>query len=669
MNSGLLLQDLAVIMTVAAVVMFICHRLKQPSVIGYLLAGFIVGPFTPPFALVSDIASIRSISQLGLIFIMFSLGLDFNLPRLRKAGVAVAVAASIVVTGMLLTGFMLGRVMGWSTPACAFLGAMLSISGSSLIAKVFFDMRLTSEPFARSVFGIMICDDIAAMIMLSVISGLGAHSGLIALDATTSFVRIMFFIMLFLILGLLIVPKVLASVTRFRNTEMTGICVLALCFASALLASHFGFSLALGTFLIGAIIAATDHIDSIEDWVRPLRDMFSALFFVSAGMLVNPRILIANWLPVTIITTVAVIGRMSWGTLASLAVGRSNSDSVKIGASIAQLGEFSFIIVAAGAGLGLISDTLYSLAVAISTLTAFIAPLLIRHSRKIEEKLFLLAPAGANDMLARYRDFLERTAAPVYNEGQQSVFSKYMLRLGMYVTLLAGLFYAGGFAASVLDDADFPRVLIPAWVAFGVLCVPLFLSIARYCDHMLLISLTIVLARFSPVRLMQKMNISYTYKVINYFLLTMFGLLFLFYASPKIDLPAGLMFVAAPALVISFMLKNQIASARNSMELMLDQVIGLATSEPQHQSVFARPREQVLLCTVGFAAAKKRISVLEVKTKTGATVVAIYRNGKTIAAPAPQTVFTAHDIAIVFGPEEQRKAAARLLAHKKPDFS
>lgn len=660
MNSGFLLHDLAIIMTVAAVVLFLCHRLKQPSVIGYLLAGVIVGPYTSSFSLVSDTASIRSISQLGLIFIMFSLGLGFNLPRLRKAGVSAAVSACVVVTGMLATGFMLGKLMGWSNPASAFLGALLSISGSSLIVKVFLDMRLTNEPFARSVFGIMICEDIAAMIMLSVISGLGAHSGLIALDATTSFVRILFFIMLFLILGLLLVPKLVETVNRFHNSELTGILVLALCFASALLASHFGFSLALGTFLIGAILAATRHIDAIEEWVRPLRDMFSALFFVSAGMLVNPAILLANWPTVTAITAVAVIGRMSWGTLASLAVGKTTADSVKIGASIAQIGEFSFIIVAAAAGLGLVSDELYSHAVAVSTLTAFIAPALIRNARAIEENIFSKVPPRALERLAQYRVFLERTA-PASSEGQGSVFSKYMLRLGMYVTLLAGLLYAGGVAASVLAHVNLTSVLMPAWILFGLICVPLFLSIARYCDHMILISLTIALARFSPVRLMQKINISKTYRIINFALLTVFGALFLLYALPSVDFAYGLVYVASPVLIIAFILTAQITALRTYMEQMLDQVIGLATSEPEHQSVFAKPGEQVLLCTVGGAAAEQGVRVADLKKRTGAATVAIYRNGKTLANPDDTSVFLLHDIAIVFGQEQQRRSASDYL--------
>ena len=194
MHASFLLKDLAVIMTIAAIVMYACHRLRQPSIIGYLLAGLIIGPYTPPFSLVTDVASIRSISELGLVFLMFSLGLEFNLPRLRKAGMPAAITAIIVVGGMLLTGLLAGKLLGWSLPSSLLLGAILSISGSTIIAKVFFDLKVTQEPFARAVFGLMICDDIVAMIILSVVSGFSAQSASLASATTLTFIKIIFFI-------------------------------------------------------------------------------------------------------------------------------------------------------------------------------------------------------------------------------------------------------------------------------------------------------------------------------------------------------------------------------------------------------------------------------------------------------------------------------------------
>ncbi|MFA6583729.1 MAG: cation:proton antiporter [Elusimicrobiaceae bacterium] len=661
MNSGFLLHDLALIMAVAAGVLYLCHKFRQPPVIGYLLAGFIVGPYTPPFAFVSDVESIRSISQLGLVFLMFSLGLEFSLPRLRKAGLPAALSALIIVPGMIFTGFALGKTIGWSTSSSIFLGCILSISGSTIIIKNFFDLKLTGEPFAKSVFGIMICEDIAAMVMLSVISGLGAKSGLLALDATTAFVRIVFFILLFLIIGLLLVPKLIKSVAKFKSKELTGIVVLALCFASALIAARFGFSIALGTFLIGAIIAATEQIREVEEWIKPLRDMFSALFFVSAGMLVDPRILWSNWGIVLAIVALAVAGRTFWGSLASLLVGYDAGISLKVGLSVAQIGEFSFIIASAGAALGLVDAKLYAFAVAAAALTAFISPYLVKNAGLIGEKLSGL-PGNPHAFIDRYHAFIGKSSKNIVNDVNTPVFSKYMLRLGIYATLLAGLFSAvGAGAAALAKTLPFGALLL--WAVTGVVCVPLFMSIARYCDHMLLLSLTIFLTWFSPRKILQRINLQLTYRLINYLIITLLGVGFLLFVAPWVFSPEDLVIVSLPALAIGFAFKKNVALFREQMERMLDYIIGLATSEPLHQAVAVRPDSSVFLCAMPEHALKdgKRVYTFNVHAETGAAVAAIYRSGRTIANPAIEEELLPGDIVILIGDKDQCSSAERML--------
>ncbi len=660
MHTSFLLKDLAVIMTVAAFVMYICYRLRQPAIIGYLLAGLIVGPFTPPFSLVEDIASIRSISDLGLVFLMFSLGLEFNLPRLRKAGLPAAVSALVVVGGMTLTGFAAGRALGWTVPSSLLTGALMSISGSTIIAKVFFDLRLTQEPFARAVFGLMICDDIAAMVILSVISGLGAHSASLASSTAVTFVRITFFILLFLTLGLVLVPRILAAVARFRNRELTGISVLGLCFAGAYLAAHFNFSIALGTFLMGAIVAATPQIGEVEEWTAPLRDMFSALFFVSAGMLVDPRSVAANWLPVLAIGFLAIAGRSFWGIAASALAGYDLRMSIRIGLSSAQIGEFSFILAAAGAASGLTENWLYGITVAIAMGTTFTFPYLMRNMGRIEDAIISRTPQKAVKFAERYRTLVWKPSAHAHDTERPAIFSKYALRLVIYTTLLAGLLYAGSAAA---DYAPGSRLPLAIWTIIAPLCAPLTLAIARYCSHIILLAVTISLTKFSFTRHVS-LNIRLTYDTTNTLFFSLLGAGILIFASHWLHDDSELALFAGTTLAICLLLRSLLLAAMEWTERILDQIIGLATSEPFHQTLAAGPGQPLensgttrWLVPESSPFTGRSIKQLDIRAHTGASVISIYRGGTNIPNPDPSATLQAGDIVILFGTPEQCQAA------------
>ncbi|MFA5160997.1 MAG: cation:proton antiporter [Elusimicrobiales bacterium] len=663
MHAGFLLKDLAVIMTVAAVVMYVCHRLRQPAVIGYLLAGLIIGPHTPPFSFVSDIASIRSISELGLVFLMFSLGLEFNLPRLRQAGLRAAVSALIVVSGMLLTGLAAGRMLGWGIPGGLLLGAVLSISGSTVIAKVFFDAGLSRQPFARAVFGLMIFDDIAAMVMLSLISGAGAAaaSGLAA-GAALAFMRITFFILLFLTLGLLLVPKALEAVTARRSRELTGISALGLCFAGAYIAASFNFSVALGTFLMGAIVSASPGRDDIESWTAPLRDMFSALFFVSAGMLADPRGVAANWPAALLMLFLAVAARSLWGAAASALAGYELRASVRIGISSAQIGEFSFILAAAGIAGGLAPEWLYGVTVATAVLTAFIFPYLMRAMPETEELVSSHFPAPLAALLERYHKLFWQPASDAEPERQPAIFSKYALRLAVYVTLAAGALYAGGEASSLAVSAWPARseMLIPAiWLCAAAALAPAFAAIARYASHITLLLVTMSVSTLSR-NLIRRLNVRLAYAVADACCLALLSGAFFAYIHRWFH-PGGIFAAGAAALAASALLaRRHILLAMEFSERLLDNIIGLASSEPFHRIIASgdglpllRSRTARWLIDENSPFAGRSIQELDIRAKTGATVIAIYRDGANFSNPGPHARLAPGDIVILFGNEEQ----------------
>ena len=291
MHQATFLSDLAIVMIVAGLVTVLFHRLKQPVVLGYIIAGVIIGPHTPPFPLIRDEETIRTLSELGVIFLMFSLGLEFSLRKLKEVGATAFIAAITAILVMLCAGYSLGQAFGWSTMDSIFLGAILSISSTTIIIKVLDELGLKKERFAELIFGILIVEDILAIVMIALLSGFATTGSFTASAVGWTVLKLGSFLGILLVAGLIIVPRLLNYVARFKSNEMLLIAVLGLCFGVSLLAVKLEYSVALGAFLIGAIVAEARQIKRIETLMEPVRDMFSAVFFVSIGLLIDPSLL------------------------------------------------------------------------------------------------------------------------------------------------------------------------------------------------------------------------------------------------------------------------------------------------------------------------------------------------------------------------------------------
>jgi len=664
-----LLQDLAIVMMIAGAMTLLCHWLKQPVVLGYLVAGLIIGPYTPPFSLVQDHHSIHTMAELGLVFLMFALGLEFNLPKLRRVGLSAALAAFLEVVGMLVIGYALGRIFGWNRVDSIFLGAILSISSTTIIAKVFTDLKMTQETFAQVVFGILILEDIVAVVMLSILSGLGASHHLDAIVPIKALLRVSLFVAFFLIFGLLTVPRFLHRVAGFQSPEVLGVTALGLCLTGALLALQFGFSVALGAFLIGAVIAASREAEAIEHWIHPIRDMFSALFFVAAGMMIQPQLLwIYKW-PILIITVVTVIGKIFTVSLGSFLVGYEIKTSSKIGMSLAQIGEFSFVIASLGLSAKLTSDFLYPMAVMISSLTTFLTPYLIRHSDRIVEGVVGRMPAGLQTALDGYQQRLKRLQKGDGASMETLIVSRYLIRLSMYLLFAVGAVLLARLGAFALRMAfpEGPRVAWETglWGLTALSTLPLFAATAKYLNHILLLLVT----SGAPSRLLQRLNIHLFYNTLHVAIIGGLVTVLMAVAAPFFPTAGPPLVIGAAALASALLFRRPIGVVVEKLERLLDDVLGLATSEPTRQAAlqagekapFLSDMTEEVVLAENAAALNKTIRDLRLREQTGASIIAIYRHGTHIANPSPDTTLLPDDILVLLGDEEERRKAATLL--------
>ncbi|WP_207420385.1 cation:proton antiporter [Desertivirga brevis] len=375
-----LITDLGLILGAAAITTLIFKRIKQPLVLGYILAGFLVGPHFSFIPTVSEEKSIAIWAEIGVIFLLFNLGLEFSFKKLLKVGGAASITAIVEVVFMLLFGFLSGKALGWNTMDSIFLGGILSVSSTTIIIRAFDELGVKHKQFARLVFGILIVEDLVAILLLVLLTTIAVSQNFAGLEMLESILKLGFFLVLWFVSGIFLIPSLLKKVSRFMTDETMLILSLALCLAMVIFATKAGFSPALGAFIMGSILAETVYAEKIEHLTLSVKDLFAAVFFVSVGMLINPQVLVDYAVPILVITVVTVGGKFLSSSLGALLSGQPLKTSVQAGMSLAQIGEFSFIIATLGLTLKVTSDFLYPIAVAVSALTTFTTPYLIKAS-------------------------------------------------------------------------------------------------------------------------------------------------------------------------------------------------------------------------------------------------------------------------------------------------
>ena len=375
-----LITDLGLILAAAGITTLLFKRIKQPLVLGYILAGLLVGPHINFVPSVTDHASINIWAEIGVIFLLFSLGLEFSFKKLVKVGGSASITAIVEVVFMLLTGFVAGMAMGWSTMDSIFLGGILSVSSTTIIIRAFEELGVKHKKFAGLVFGVLIVEDLVAILLLVLLSTLAVSQQFAGMEMLISILKLCFFLVLWFIGGIFLIPSFLKATKKLMNDETMLVVSIALCLLMVMLAVKVGFSPALGAFIMGSILAETTQAERIEHLTKSVKDLFAAIFFVSVGMLIDPGILVDYLVPIVIITFATVLGKFLSSGLGALLSGQPLKTSVQTGLSLAQIGEFSFIIATLGLTLKVTSEFLYPIAVAVSAITTFTTPYLIKAS-------------------------------------------------------------------------------------------------------------------------------------------------------------------------------------------------------------------------------------------------------------------------------------------------
>lgn len=673
-----LLQDMAIVMAVSAAVMVFCYRWHLPVVLGYILAGLIIGPYTPPFPLVQDIESVKTLSELGVIFLLFGIGLEFSLTRLMRVGIVSLFAATLEIVLMLGIGYSLGQAFGWSFMDSLFLGAILSISSTTIIAKILLETGKLDKLFAHVILGILIIEDLLAIVIIAVLSGLASTGALTWAAAGAASVKVGAFVAGTIFLGLWLVPMLLRYLERFQSAELMVVTVLGLCFGVSLTAAHLGFSVALGAFLIGAVIAETPQAKGIVHRMEPIRDMFTAIFFVSVGMLINPALLAQYAWPIVIISVVTIVGKVVSCTFATFLTGYAPDTSLRVGLGLAQIGEFSFIIARLGERTRVTSSFLYPIAVSVSALTTLTTPLLMRQAEGIVKTLTRLSPKPLLILGNVYTAWLERLRrGSVGSEKQQAIWA------GLRTQLPRLAIYAGSALALPLLGAHlaprFPIAPVWYWTLVGVAMFPLLFAVAYTLDQVLW---NVLVPNLMPSRqgsAQERETQDALRHLLRFLIILVCGLGVLTlsaWSAPLMSVSLGLLLLLG---VSGLMLWGSARRLHERMERVVLQVFEREQpieEEPQwkqsHDQLVELIREeypwevetQDLLLPYQESAVHQTIRNLKLRTKTGATIVAIYRGADSLINPSPDTLLMPGDVLLLMGSQEQITAGMQYLTEQ-----
>lgn len=397
-----LITDLAFILILGAAVTLLFKWIKQPVVLGYIVAGFLASPNFEPLPSVANEANIEFWAQLGIIILLFSLGLEFSFKKLVNTGGSAVVTALIIVLGMMATGFVIGHVMGFSTINCLFLGGMLSMSSTTIIIKALSDLGLSQKKFATMVFAVLVVEDMFAVVMMVVLSSIAVNNSVEGIDLFLSICKLIFFLIIWFLVGVFMLPSILNRARRFLNSETLLIVSMGLCLGMAVFSVACGFSLALGAFVMGSILAGTSYAERIERVTMPVKDLFGAVFFISVGMMVQPDIIVSYWPSILLLSVVVIVGMIVFGTFGMLVTGQSLKIAIESGFSLTQIGEFAFIIASLGMSLGVLEPTIYPIVVAVSVITTFTTPYFIKLSDPVYRFLEAHLPERLRFLITRY---------------------------------------------------------------------------------------------------------------------------------------------------------------------------------------------------------------------------------------------------------------------------
>lgn len=429
-----LISDLAFILILGAFTTVFFKWIKQPVVLGYIVAGFLASPNFTYLPSVTTESNIDFWAQIGIIALLFSLGLEFSFKKLMNAGGSAVVTALIIMGGMMCAGFAIGHVLGFSNINCLFLGGMLSMSSTTIIIKAFNDLGIQHKKFASLVFAVLIVEDLFAVVMMVILSSIAVNNSVAGGEMLYSISKLVFFLVMWFLVGVIVLPSLLNRIRAYLNSETLVLVSMGLCLGMAVVSVMCGFSLALGAFVMGSILAGTSFAERIERVIMPIKDLFGSVFFISVGMMVNPDVIVTYAGPILALSAVVIVGMIVFGTSGMLITGQSLKVAMESGFSLTQIGEFAFIIATLGMSLGVLDSTIYPIVVAVSVLTTFTTPYFIRMADPAYNIVAKMLPRNLRFLINRYTTDAGTDAAT--NTLWQSVLRRYVWRILIYAAIL-----------------------------------------------------------------------------------------------------------------------------------------------------------------------------------------------------------------------------------------
>ena len=438
MEEANLVKDLALILISAGVFTIISKALKQPLILGYIVAGFLVGPHMGLFPTVTSTAEVKEWSDIGIIFLLFALGLEFSFKKLLKVGSSALITAMTQCVGMFILGFLVGEAIGWSNMESIFLGGMLSMSSTTIIIKAYDDLGYKERPFAPLVFGALVFEDLIAVVLMVLLSTMAVSNKFAGGEMLMGLGKLVFFLILWFLVGIYMIPTILKKAHKYLNDEILLLVSLGLCFVMVSLASLAGFSEALGAFVMGSILAETLESEHIMHLTKGIKDLFGAIFFVSVGMMVDPHIIATNWGTILVLTITVMVGILFFSTSGAVLAGQGLDNAVHAGFSLAQLGEFSFIIAGLGVSLGVMRDFIYPVIITVSVITTFTTPYMIKAGTPAYEYLIKKLPEQFVLKINSFSSQERHNSAAAQNEWKRLI-KELALRVLLYGVILIAI--------------------------------------------------------------------------------------------------------------------------------------------------------------------------------------------------------------------------------------
>lgn len=643
MNVESLISDLAFILLLGAFVTVLFKWIKQPVVLGYIVAGFLASPH---FSYIHSVTSEENIdfwAQIGIVVLLFSLGLEFSFKKLVNTGASAVVTALIIVVGMMGVGFCIGHVMGFTSINSLFLGGMLSMSSTTIIIKAFNDLGLRQKKFASLVLAVLIVEDLFAVLMMVILSSIATSNGVGGSELLFSVAKLIFFLVIWFLVGIYMLPSAFNRCRRFLNQETLLIVSMGLCLGMAVFSVYCGFSLALGAFVMGSILAGTSYAERIEHVVTPVKDLFGAVFFISVGMMVQPSIVGEYWSAILLLSCTVIVGMIVFGSFGMLVTGQTLKVAIQSGFSLTQIGEFAFIIATLGMSLGVLESNIYPIVVAVSVLTTFTTPYFIKLSTPFYEFVERHLPQRLRFLIDRYQD--EASIEQAHDNIWQKAAKRYGGRTLLYsIVLIAILIISTTYIRPAIME------MMPEWGNAVSLTITLGVM-SPFLVAMLLPFVRVL--SMKRTKNQPEINIAVVVSSIINFLITLSFMLYAIYQS--YSLRWGVSIVIAAVLLVLLLFSRRVRKQMASIESrFLDNLNerDLRRSGKKNNLVHDLHLAYMTVGT-GCEFIGERLQNSNVRTKYGVNIVSIQRAQRIIAVPGGEARIFPGDVIGIVGTDEQ----------------